>query len=86
MKTVLDVPRVTVPGLAEPEQIEAVQAILQEAQEHAEHIAEQKAGLVFAMIRLRKAPGQRTPKKAPRPTRHVLLKRRIAARSAFLAS
>lgn len=59
MKTVLDVPRVTVPG-ADPAQVEHVQALVAEARDREEHLAAQKAGLVLALIRTGRKPGQKT--------------------------
>ena len=75
--------RITVPGLAEPEAIEALQAELSAYAEHAEHLKAEQGGMVAAMLRLRKPIARRTRRKA-RKTSHVRHMARVAVRSSYL--
>lgn len=62
-------PKIELEGV-DREQAEAVAEILTEAQEHAQHIARQQAGIVMSMLRLRKPISTGRRSRAHRPVVH----------------
>lgn len=79
-------PRIELEGV-DQEQAQAVQEILTAAEEHAQHIAGQKAGLILSMLRLRKpisTGAKRTPRKARKATKHSRYAETMRARSAHV--
>lgn len=73
-------PRVTIPGV-DPEASAAVRAMVDAANAHDEGIHRNRQGMVAAMLRTGYRPYLGHVYRRPRPTAHVRLKARLAARS-----